>query len=47
MSSRDYLFSLEQIGIKLGLEQIRALVTRLGRPDLAYPSLVVAGTNGK
>jgi dihydrofolate synthase/folylpolyglutamate synthase len=46
-SAREYLFSLEQIGIKLGLEQIRALVDALGRPDLAYPSIIVAGTNGK
>jgi dihydrofolate synthase/folylpolyglutamate synthase len=42
-----WLFSLGQIGIKLGLEQIRALVAVLGRPDAAYRSLVIAGTNGK
>jgi dihydrofolate synthase/folylpolyglutamate synthase len=47
MSHRAYLLSLEQIGIKLGLEQIRALVTALGRPDTAYRSIVIAGTNGK
>ncbi|MFI5177963.1 MAG: bifunctional folylpolyglutamate synthase/dihydrofolate synthase [Vicinamibacterales bacterium] len=47
MSHRAYLLSLEQIGIKLGLEQIRALVALRGRPDSAYRSLVVAGTNGK
>jgi dihydrofolate synthase/folylpolyglutamate synthase len=46
-SARAYLLSLEQIGIKLGLEQIRALVLNLGQPDRAYPSLLVAGTNGK
>jgi len=46
-SAREYLFSLEQFGIKLGLEQIRTLLTTLDRPDLAYRSLVVAGTNGK
>ena len=45
--ARAYLFSLEQLGIKLGLEQIRALLATLDRPDLAYPSVVVAGTNGK
>jgi dihydrofolate synthase/folylpolyglutamate synthase len=44
---RAYLLSLEQIGIKLGLDQIRALLDRLGRPDRAFPSIVVAGTNGK
>jgi dihydrofolate synthase/folylpolyglutamate synthase len=47
MTSRDYLFSLEQFGVKLGLEQIRALVAALGRPDQAGRSIVVAGTNGK
>ena len=46
-SPREYLFSLEQIGIKLGLEQIRALVSLLDRPDRAYRSVVIAGTNGK
>ena len=46
-SHREFLTSLEQIGIKLGLEQIRGLVTALGRPDRTYPSIVVAGTNGK
>lgn len=44
---RSRLFALEQIGIKLGLEQIRGLVTALGHPDRAFPSIVVAGTNGK
>jgi dihydrofolate synthase/folylpolyglutamate synthase len=42
-----YLFSLEHLGIKLGLEQIRALVDHLGHPDLAYRAVTVAGTNGK
>lgn len=46
-SARASLFGLEQIGIKLGLEQIRALLDALGRPEHAYPSLVIAGTNGK
>jgi dihydrofolate synthase/folylpolyglutamate synthase len=47
ISDRDYLLSLELLGIKLGLDQIRSLVARLGHPDRAYPSLIVAGTNGK
>ena len=46
-SSRASLLALEQVGIKLGLDQIRALVAQLGRPDRAFPSLIVAGTNGK
>ncbi len=43
----SYLFSLEQFGIKFGLENITAIVERLGRPDRAYHSVHVAGTNGK
>lgn len=47
MTAREYLFSLEQIGIKLGLEQIHRLLGALGQPARAFPSIVVAGTNGK
>ncbi|HEX5215676.1 MAG TPA: Mur ligase family protein, partial [Vicinamibacterales bacterium] len=47
MTARDYLISLELFGIKLGLEQIRGLVAALDHPDRAFPSLIVAGTNGK
>jgi dihydrofolate synthase/folylpolyglutamate synthase len=43
----DYLFSLERFGIKFGLDNIRALVEALGHPNRAFPSLHVAGTNGK
>ena len=46
-SARRALFALETLGIKLGLEQIRALLEALGHPERSYPSLVVAGTNGK
>jgi dihydrofolate synthase/folylpolyglutamate synthase len=42
-----YVFSLEQFGIKLGLENIRTLCAALGDPQRAYPTVVVAGTNGK
>jgi dihydrofolate synthase/folylpolyglutamate synthase len=45
--TRAALFSLEYLGIKLGLEQIRALVMGLGGPDRAFPSIIIAGTNGK
>ena len=43
----SYLFSLQETGIKLGLEQIRALDALLDHPSRAVPSIVVAGTNGK
>jgi len=43
----DYLYSLEQIGIKFGLENIHAIVGALGHPERAFRSIHVAGTNGK
>jgi dihydrofolate synthase / folylpolyglutamate synthase len=42
-----YLLSLEQLGIKFGLDNIRAICEALGHPERAWPSAVVAGTNGK
>jgi dihydrofolate synthase/folylpolyglutamate synthase len=42
-----YLFSLEQFGIKLGLDNIRALLEALGNPERAFTSVHIAGTNGK
>jgi dihydrofolate synthase/folylpolyglutamate synthase len=43
----DYLFGLEQFGIKFGLENIRTLVGALGHPERAFKSVHIAGTNGK
>ena len=43
----DYLFSLEQYGIKLGLKNIRTLCAALGHPEKTFKSIIVAGTNGK
>ena len=43
----DYLFALEQFGIKFGLENIRAIVDSLGHPERAYETVHIAGTNGK
>jgi len=42
-----YLFSLEQFGIKFGLDNIRALLSTLGDPQRAFQSIHIAGTNGK
>jgi dihydrofolate synthase/folylpolyglutamate synthase len=42
-----WLYGLQQFGIKLGLEGIRALLDRLDRPETALPSILVGGTNGK
>ena len=47
MDPLGYLFGLEQFGIKFGLDNIIAIVERLGRPDRAYRTVHVAGTNGK
>lgn len=41
------LLARGHFGIKLGLENIRALCEGLGHPERAYPTLIVAGTNGK
>lgn len=47
MDAVAYLFSLETLGIKLGLENIRQLSAALGNPQTAYPAIHIAGTNGK
>ena len=43
----SYLYSLQKHGIKLGLDTMTALVGRLGMPQSRFPSLHIAGTNGK
>jgi dihydrofolate synthase/folylpolyglutamate synthase len=47
MTSRERLFALEQFGIKLGLDNITTIVSALNRPDRAFPTVHVGGTNGK
>ncbi len=44
---RDYLGRLQYFGIKLGLDNIRALCRALGDPQDRFASVHVAGTNGK
>jgi len=44
----SYLFALEATrGWDLKLERVRAALERLGSPHLRYPSVLIAGTNGK
>jgi len=45
----DYLEKLgnEVLTMKFGLDTIRTLLRALGNPETGYPSLLVAGTNGK
>jgi dihydrofolate synthase/folylpolyglutamate synthase len=44
---RRYLDDLQRFGIKLGLDNIRALCAAFGDPQKAFPAVHVAGTNGK
>jgi dihydrofolate synthase / folylpolyglutamate synthase len=46
-SAFDYLFGLELIGIKFGLDNIIAILDAIGHPERSFRSLHVAGTNGK
>ncbi|MBP8129779.1 MAG: bifunctional folylpolyglutamate synthase/dihydrofolate synthase [Candidatus Hydrogenedentes bacterium] len=47
LSPREYLYSLTLHGVKLGLENIRALLDAAGMPQYRYPTVHIAGTNGK
>jgi dihydrofolate synthase / folylpolyglutamate synthase len=42
-----FLFSLERLGMKFGLENMRTICETLGHPERAFRSVIVAGTNGK
>ena len=43
----SYLFGLGQFGIKFGLQNMFAIVGRLGHPERTFRSVHIAGTNGK
>src|SRR5512132_230852 len=47
MDSLDFLFSLERLGMKFGLDNMRILCETLGNPQQRFQSVIVAGTNGK
>lgn len=47
MDPLQYLFSLEKLGIKFGLDNIRRITAALGSPQDACATVHVAGTNGK
>ena len=44
---RSYLERVEVYGVKFGLENIRTVLEDLGDPQDSFPSIHVAGTNGK
>lgn len=45
--ARTWIWSLETLGIKLGLDAMHALLAALDHPHHAFHSIIVAGTNGK
>ena len=47
--SVSYLLGLghETVAVKLGLENVTRLLARLGDPQASFPSVQIAGTNGK
>ena len=47
MDPLHYLFSLEKLGIKFGLDNIRRICRALGSPQDGFRAILVAGTNGK
>ncbi len=47
MDPLSFLYSLEKLGMKFGLENISRLCQALGHPERAFRSIIVAGTNGK
>ena len=42
-----YLYSLQYRGMKLGLDRVEQFREALNFPDTAYPTIHIAGTNGK
>jgi dihydrofolate synthase/folylpolyglutamate synthase len=43
----QWLFGLERLGMKFGLENMSTLMSELGDPQRRFPSVLIAGTNGK
>lgn len=42
-----YLDQIQNLGIKFGLDNVKTILSSFGNPHLSYPSLHVAGSNGK
>lgn len=43
----EWLFARQRFGVDLGLERVEGLLARLGRPQDAFETVLVGGTNGK
>ncbi len=44
---QEYLQGIQTTGVKFGLDNVRTVLSGLGLPHEKYPSVLVAGTNGK
>jgi dihydrofolate synthase/folylpolyglutamate synthase len=44
---QEYLQGILESGVKFGLDNVRTVLAGLGQPHQKYPSVLVAGTNGK
>lgn len=47
VAAERFILSREFFGMKLGLENITEFLDSLGRPQDKYPTIHIAGTNGK
>jgi len=47
LTPREWLETRKSIGMRPGLEITYAMLTRLGMPQMSFPSIHVAGSNGK
>ena len=45
--SLKYLYALQKFGMKLGLRNVKLLLKSVGNPERRFPSVHIAGTNGK
>ena len=43
----EEMYRFERSGMRPGLDGIERLLETAGRPDRAFPSILIAGTNGK
>lgn len=46
-ATTDYLYALKSGGVNFGIDRMRQFAKALGHPERAYPTIHVAGTNGK
>ncbi|MFA5257430.1 MAG: folylpolyglutamate synthase/dihydrofolate synthase family protein [Opitutales bacterium] len=46
-SVKQYLYGLKYHGAKYGIDRMRLLADALGHPERAFPTIHIAGTNGK